>query len=490
MLGTTVGAYRITGTIGQGGMGAVYAAEHTLLGREAAVKVLLPELSKNSEIVTRFFNEAKAATAIRHPGIVEIYDFGWNHDGAAYIVMEFLQGESLASRLARGRLAPAQALAIARQVAGALSAAHRKGIVHRDLKPDNAFLVPDPEVAGGERIKLLDFGIAKLVGDQSMSQKTRTGAVMGTPTYMAPEQCRGVAVDHRADLYSLGCIVFEMIAARPPFVGEGVGDVLAAHIHVPPPTLAPLANDVTPAIEQLVQRLLEKDPGRRHQTADELLHAIDATGAVSYQSAPRVSTAPHAVTAPTPTTLSGAAGSVTPTRTHAGRGPIFAGAGVVLAAVVGVVLVANRGDDKPASAGSQPEPELAANERRNIDHAKPEAVKSEPPMVEAPPTPQPPATPSPPAQPATVALSITTVPAGAEVVLNGVSLGTTPLDRTLPARDATETLTFRLTGYRDAQRKIRADSDIRLSVKLDKKRLVGGTTTTTDRDKSVNPFGN
>src|SRR5207248_990205 len=158
-------------------------------------------------------------TTVRHPGIVEIYDFGFLADGCAYIVMEFLDGQGLAGRIAaRGRMPALEALSIARQIAGALSAAHGKSIVHRDLKPDNVFLVRDPEMPSGERIKLLDFGIAKLAGDTGINaQKTRTGAVMGTPTYMAPEQCRGVGVDHCADLYALGCILFEMLCGRPPF---------------------------------------------------------------------------------------------------------------------------------------------------------------------------------------------------------------------------------------------------------------------------------
>ena len=206
--------------IGRGGMGAVYAGEHVLLGRSAAIKVLLPELSQKQDVVMRLFNEARAATAIRHPGIIEVYDFGWTPEGAAFIVMEHLEGETLGRRASRARLRWQSALAIARQIAGALAAAHGKGIVHRDLKPDNIFLVSDPEVPGGERIKLLDFGIAKLAGESSATVNvTETGSVMGTPTYMAPEQCRGVAVDHRADLYSLGCIVFELCTGRPPFVG-------------------------------------------------------------------------------------------------------------------------------------------------------------------------------------------------------------------------------------------------------------------------------
>ena len=277
-----IGQYRITGVLGEGGMGKVYAAEHTLLGRTAAVKVLLPDLSSKQEVVQRFFNEARAATAIRHPGIVEIYDFGWTNEGAAFIVMEHLQGETLRARRTRGTMPWNIALAVTRQIAGALGAAHAKGIVHRDLKPDNIFLVLDPEVPGGERIKLLDFGIAKLAGDTAPNvQVTRTGAVMGTPTYMAPEQCRGVAIDHRADLYALGCILFELCAGRPPFVGEGAGDVLAAHIHLPPPTFAASGVRAPAPVEHLLQRLLTKSPDRRIQSAEVLIADIDAVTAES-----------------------------------------------------------------------------------------------------------------------------------------------------------------------------------------------------------------
>jgi serine/threonine-protein kinase len=276
MEGRVIGQYRVTGVLGEGGMGIVYAAEHTLLDRPAAVKVLLPKLSGEQEIVTRFFNEARAATAIRHPGIVEVYDFGWTSDGSAFIVMEHLQGETLRARRQRRPMRWSTALALVRQIAGALAAAHAKGIVHRDLKPDNIFLVPDPEVPGGERIKLLDFGIAKLAGALPSRHKTQTGMMMGTPTYMAPEQCRGVAVDSRADLYALGCILFELCTGRPPFIGEGEGDVLVAHIHEPPPTIASLVDGVPEEIELLVQRMLAKSPADRVQTASDLLRLIDA----------------------------------------------------------------------------------------------------------------------------------------------------------------------------------------------------------------------
>jgi len=181
--GSQIGAYRVLEQLGSGGMGDVWIAEHAMLGRRAAIKVLRAELSSKPEIVARFFNEARAATAIADPGIVQIFDFG-HHAGSAYIAMELLDGEPLDKRLARlGALPLHDALRITRQVASSLEAAHVRGIVHRDLKPENIFLVRDPEVAGGERPKILDFGIAKLGGDQ-VGVKTQTSALLGTPTYM------------------------------------------------------------------------------------------------------------------------------------------------------------------------------------------------------------------------------------------------------------------------------------------------------------------
>jgi serine/threonine-protein kinase len=349
MDGTTIGQYRVTGLIGRGGMGAVYAAQHTLLGRSAAIKVLLPEFSQKQDIVTRFFNEARAATSIRHPGIIEIYDFGWTPTGAAFIVMEHLEGETLARRASRVRLRWPAVLSIARQIAGALAAAHAKGIVHRDLKPDNVFLVPDPEVSGGERIKLLDFGIAKLA-DPSLSNMTSTGTLMGTPTYMAPEQCRGVAIDHRVDLYALGCVIYELCCGRPPFIGEGTGDLLTAHIHLSVTPMAVHNPEVPLAVEQLVQHLLTKAPADRVPSAEELIRAIDAV--TTDQNS--IATDPHRVvpvtTSPSVTTLSGSAAMSVPVLVPRSRPrwPIAAFS-VSLAAIiiVTVALVTRRHDDAP-----------------------------------------------------------------------------------------------------------------------------------------------
>jgi serine/threonine protein kinase len=277
----TLGTYTVERELGRGGMGAVYTAVHSLLGRRAAVKVLLGELSRDQAAVQRFFNEARAATAIKHPSIVEIYDFGWSPDGAAYIVMELLEGESLATRLARvGRLPLDAALVVARQIATALGAAHRAGIVHRDLKPDNVFLVPDPEVVTGERVKLLDFGIAKLLTDTGGLAKTTTGAIVGTPYYMSPEQCEGSrSVDAKSDLYALGIILFQMISGRLPFEGGGLGGILGAHQFVPAPGLRTVAPDAPAEVEAFVARLLSKAPAERPGSADEVAAILARLGA-------------------------------------------------------------------------------------------------------------------------------------------------------------------------------------------------------------------
>lgn len=218
-----IGQYKILRTLGAGGMGTVYLGEHRLLGRRAAIKTLLPALSSHREIVDRFFTEARAISAISDPGVVSIFDFGYHVDGTAFIVMEFLEGESLSARLERlGTLRLVDALRLARQLSSSLAAAHDRGIVHRDLKPGNVFLVRDPEVPGGERTKILDFGICKL-GDPECTTTTQTGTMLGTPVYMSPEQCRGAGrVDHRSDIYSLGCVLFHMLAGRPPFDCESV----------------------------------------------------------------------------------------------------------------------------------------------------------------------------------------------------------------------------------------------------------------------------
>jgi serine/threonine-protein kinase len=261
-------------------MGEVYLAKHRHIGRKAAIKLLLPELSANEEVVSRFFNEARATGLLRHPNIVEIIDCDVLPNGRAYIVMEFLEGENLGDCLARVRSfaeSPATAAAIAGQVAGALAVAHGKGIVHRDLKPDNVFLASTPEAATPINVKVLDFGIAKLAYDGGAGKQTRTGVLLGTPIYMSPEQCRGAGrIDHRSDIYSLGCIIFELMAGRPPFVGEGAGDLIVAHVSEPAPELTALVPSAPGPLGALTKAMLAKNPADRPQSMNDVVRHIEA----------------------------------------------------------------------------------------------------------------------------------------------------------------------------------------------------------------------
>jgi eukaryotic-like serine/threonine-protein kinase len=270
--GTVVGSYCILDAISAGGMGTVYRAQHTLLGRLAAVKILHPELCSNRDIVNRFFNEAKTTTSIKHPGIVEVFDFGYMDTGHAYLIMELLEGQALSRRIReRGQLPEGEAAAILRGVCVALSAAHDKGIIHRDLKPDNIFVTSDPDSQLGARTKILDFGIAKLTEIGLAGSATKTGAVMGTPTYMSPEQCRGTGeIDFRADLYSIGCVLYEMVTGRAPFVHTGAGELIGAHLFVEPDRPSRHVEGLSPDTESLIMRLLAKSPELRVQTAQEL----------------------------------------------------------------------------------------------------------------------------------------------------------------------------------------------------------------------------
>jgi serine/threonine protein kinase len=279
VIGKHINNYEVVSLLGEGGMGTVYLALHPIMGRKAAIKVLKPELARDESLVVRFFNEARAANAIRHPNIIDIIDVGLlPDDNVPYMLMEFLEGESLATRLERIRpLDVDAAVEIAFQTASALAAAHSKGIVHRDLKPDNLFLVPDEMVGTGERVKVLDFGIAKLRDDmRGSSMKTRTGAIMGTAAYMSPEQCQGLIekLDHRTDIYALGIILYEMLCGAPPFLSEGFGDIIIMHVMkepVPPQQINPtVPNDVSAAI----LRALAKSPDDRFQSMHEFQAAL------------------------------------------------------------------------------------------------------------------------------------------------------------------------------------------------------------------------
>ena len=422
MIGTTVGSYLVTEKVSVGGMGTVYKAEHTLLGKAAAVKVLHPELRNNREVVNRFFNEAKATTQIKHPGIVEVFDFGYLPSGDGYIIMEFLDGMSLAERLrTRGTMNEGEAAMLLRAVCSALSAAHAKKIIHRDLKPDNVFLCPDPDAALGERPKLLDFGIAKLT-DASIgatSSATKTGAVMGTPTYMSPEQCRGTGdVDARSDLYSIGCMFYEMVCGVPPFVAEGAGELIGAHLFVEPQPPSTHDPKISAETDRLILQLLDKKADKRPQSAKELgqrltviaqqqnwISASTPSGITEIKARPAPMPAALSPTVasdpsitpviPKPTTLSGAASQQQPVARPAGRGKLFAALGAfVVCAGAGVGYMATRtatAHDKTAPAAAPaPEAPAAAPPAPAPPPPAPVAVQPAPPPAPTPVPPPPP----------------------------------------------------------------------------------------------------
>jgi eukaryotic-like serine/threonine-protein kinase len=283
--GMQIGRYLLGTKIGRGGFGVVFRAHDTSLDREVALKFLHAEHTATPQMLNRFLQEARSAAKIPHPGIVTVYECGQvagtgsAADGSAYIAMELLQGESLTDRLARcGRLDPPAAMEISRQVASALEAAHRAGIVHRDLKPDNIFIVPDSAVSSGERIKVLDFGIAKL-SRASTNVETQSMTVFGTPRYMSPEQCRSAAaVDQRSDIYTLGCILFELVCGKPPFAGAA-GELIAQHVLVEPPSADSIDSSLPQPLVALIAELLAKEPDDRPQTMAAVQRALEKAGA-------------------------------------------------------------------------------------------------------------------------------------------------------------------------------------------------------------------
>ncbi|MEZ4226783.1 MAG: serine/threonine-protein kinase [Polyangiaceae bacterium] len=275
LAGQLLGSYRIARLLGQGGMGEVYLGVQPEIGSRVAIKLLSLDAARAPGIVERFFAEARAVNVIRHEGIVSILDLARLRDGRPYIVMEFLDGAPLSKVFEEHRPMPLGALVqMSIWVLGALGAAHALGITHRDLKPDNVF------VTTLGRVKLLDFGIAKLKPDQGgVSDATRTGALLGTPFYMSPEQARGAAVDHRSDLYALGVILFEGLTGQRPFVADSLFELLRQQIEVAPEPPRSLRPDVPAALEALVLRAMAKDPAVRFQSAEEMAQALQQIAA-------------------------------------------------------------------------------------------------------------------------------------------------------------------------------------------------------------------
>jgi serine/threonine protein kinase len=268
--------YRVIRKLGEGGMGSVYLAEHVVIEKKFALKVLAPELCRRPDLVARFLQEARSASRIGHENVIDIMDFGQSPDGLVYIAMEFLDGKDLGEIVrGKGAMEWSEARAIVLQICRALRAAHDKGIVHRDMKPENIFLIQ--REGQPHFVKILDFGIAKVMGlDPNGPRLTRTGMIFGTPEYMAPEQAEGKDTDHRADIYAVGCIMYHLITGQTPFVAESFMTMLTKHLMEEP--VAPSARrpdlGVTPEMDALVLKALEKDRDKRWQSMAELLEAV------------------------------------------------------------------------------------------------------------------------------------------------------------------------------------------------------------------------
>ncbi|MES1208595.1 MAG: serine/threonine-protein kinase [Pseudomonadota bacterium] len=471
MIGEQFGNYRAISLLGEGGMGAVYLAEHPGIGRRVAVKVLHRNYVRDENLLGRFLNEARAANAIRHPNIIEILDSGTIADGTPFLVMELLEGESLGARIRRvGALPIPIAVEFAYQTASALGAAHKKGIVHRDLKPDNLYIVPDPHEPERERIKVLDFGIAKLQqGNASDSVKTRTGTLMGTPIYMSPEQCRGTrSVDHRSDIYSLGVILFEMLTGQPPFVSEGFGELVNMHLNVAPPAPSSRNPAIPPSLDAIVLRMLEKNPEQRFGDMAELQGALKGVGGTQFVVRGSHSSSPDlAGRTPPPaplsnpklgeTTFSAGAGERIDTARGARPGrparSIAVVVGVAAAAVVAGVFLFRDGE----KVALQREAQVS----REVQPATTALVPKDPPVPVAPV--------EPPVQ-KTVSIRVESTPAGASVVNadSGGVLGVTPLTLTRPRGGALK-LRLEKDGFTPNAHDVMLDDDQTVQLTLEQK---------------------
>ena len=493
LLGAKVGNYEVREKLGEGGMGAVYLAVHPRIGKRVALKVLHPEFSSNEDVVGRFFNEAKAVNDIQHPNIVDIIDYGTmpspsGNQPVVYFIMEFLGGQSLARIIhEQAPLSPERAQAIALQIADALGASHRQGIVHRDLKPDNVMISQRRD--GRDFVKVLDFGIAKLTGDQQGSRRTRTGIVMGTPAYMSPEQCEGRGqIDHRTDIYALGILLYEMLTGQVPFRGEGYGEVLVQHMTQAPQKPSTIRGVVPPHLEAVCMKALEKRTEQRFDSMDEMMKAladpvayVEAHGGVegfhSYgghggavptpypigAQPPYGMVAGHAPPTPAPGYLGAVnpayptppPGSVARAGGSGARLAIIAGLAVALGVGIFFIYKAATGKDEPAVAAAPAEDQgdkepVASGGGEGGEGTQVAGTTDEP------------------AEPEMVEIELTTRPPGAEVYVAGEATprGTTPYKFQLPRSEDKVWLRLVAEGYEVRRAAIVPSKNIQLDWQL------------------------
>jgi serine/threonine-protein kinase len=426
------GRYKVETILGEGGMGVVYRCSHTIIGKKLALKVLRADMARDSEVTERFLNEARAASAIGNPHIIDISDFGQFPDGATYFVMEFLTGRPLHGVGADGqRMSMDRILKVARQLGEGLAAAHAAGIVHRDLKPDNIFLVE--RGTDKEFVKILDFGIAKV--SNSEGKLTRAGAVFGTPHYMSPEQAAGTSIDHRGDIYSLGIILYELVSGRVPFDADNFMSVLTQHMYKAPPVLAEVTADahLLPAgLEAIVMKCLAKRPEQRYQSMDELVADIDKVLAGRKPLASREVLAD--LTEP----------GEYYSEPGAGRGGklkyVWLAAGLAVAAAAAVAVLTR----KPAA----PTPTAVATS---------EAAKAATPATNTIPPPAP--------GPTLHQVLVGTEPISAQVFRGTESLGMSPVSVSVPEGQSVE-LSIKAAGFKDS-RVVVDGSDPSLSIRLE-----------------------
>lgn len=413
MAGETVSEYRLVELLGRGGMGAVYRAEHLRTQHPVAVKLLLPRYTHDREMVQRFFNEARAASRAKHPGIVDIHDVGFHESGIAFIAMTLADGQPLSQVLKGTSFSLPQIYDFAQQLTDALQVAHDAGVIHRDLKPDNIVVTLDG--SGGGRVTILDFGIAKLVTEETDPHgvRTQTGALMGSPRYMSPEQCAGGRnIDHRADIYALGCVLFEMIAGRSPFVAANSHAMMTAHMSTPPPSLLDLRPDCPPDLDRVIQAALAKHKDERFETMRELGEAIELVRRGEPPKVPEV-VGRVTVTLPAPTTA-----AMAPPAPKMGLIGVVAAAAALAAAGVGWFIL---------SAREEPPKQLPATTTVVTEQA-----------------------------PAPVAIRIASAPSGAAVyrVSDGVRIGETPMALDVEARDGTLEVILKHDGYVDQRLRV------------------------------------